>query len=81
MTSLMDKIRAVLGRRAPQHGETSETYGAPRAEEGAPLLSGEPTLGSALGMHVEGIHGGDAAGSEPGGPSCDLPVARPRAGL
>jgi hypothetical protein len=65
MTSLMDKIRATLGRHAPQPRETSESYGAPRAEDAAPPLPGGPTLGSALGGYAEGMPGGDAAGPEP----------------
>lgn len=66
MASLMDKIRAALGRRAPQPRETFETHGAPRSEEGAPPLSGEPTMGSGLGLQAEGMPGGGAAGPEPG---------------
>jgi len=63
MTSLMDKIRTALGRHAPQPRETSDTYGTPRAEELAPPLTGEPTLGGALGGYVEGTSG--EAGPEP----------------
>jgi hypothetical protein len=51
MTGLMDKIRAVLGRRGPQPRDASEALGSP-ATEGSTVPPGEPTLGATLGMNV-----------------------------
>jgi hypothetical protein len=64
MTGLMDKIRAVLGRRGPQPRDAEEALGPP-STEGSEVPPGEPTLGAALGMNVGKLARGDAASSEP----------------
>jgi hypothetical protein len=64
MTGLMDKIRAVLGRRRPQPRDPYEALGSPSSES-SEVPPGEPTLGSALGMNVRGLARGGAAGTGP----------------
>jgi hypothetical protein len=64
MTGLMDKIRAVLGRRGPQPGDADEALGPP-ATEGSEVPAGEPTLGAALGMNIGGLLKGSVSGTEP----------------
>jgi hypothetical protein len=69
MTGLMDKIRGILGHLGSQPGDPSEALGAPASEDCVPL-PGEPTLGTALGMKVEGLAKGNVGGcdadTEPG---------------
>lgn len=60
MTGLMDKLRAVLGRRGLDPRDASEALGSPSTTGG--VSPGEPTLGSALGMNVEQL--GKRGGSE-----------------
>jgi hypothetical protein len=64
MTGLMDKIRAVLGRRGPQPRDASKALGSP-ATEGSTVPPGEPTLGAALGMNVAELLRRGEAESEP----------------
>jgi hypothetical protein len=54
MASLIDKIRSMLGHRASQTRGDLRDLRYRRSEEGAPPLAGKPTIGSSLGMRVEG---------------------------
>jgi hypothetical protein len=69
----MGKIRALLGRRGPQPREASDTSGAPASGDG---VAGEPTRGSALGMHVDELASEGAAGSEPDAGPAEDPGSR-----
>jgi len=55
MTGLMDKIRAVLGRRRPESRDASEALGSPPTR-GSAVPPGEPTLGAALGMNIAELY-------------------------
>jgi hypothetical protein len=72
MTGLMDKIRAVLGRREPQPRDANEALGSP-SSAGGEVSAGEPTLGSARGMDVGTLARGGEPATEPyGGPPEEL---------